>query len=197
MRNRIVIFTRYPEAGKAKPRTIPLLSEQGAADLHRALTERTVDIVRYAATGDTEIEIRFTGASTARMAGWLGADLYLTDQGPGDLGARMRRTFAEAFTVGATACAIVGSDVPSLRPRHITATFAALRSHDLVLGPARNGGYYLIGLSRVQPELFDGPAWGEHTVLAQTLTIAAQLDLSVFQLEVLEDMDRPEDLLPR
>ena len=197
MRNRIAIFTRYPEAGKAKTRLIPLLSEQGAADLHRALTEKTLDTVREAATSDTEIEIRYTGASTARMAGWLGDDLYLTDQGPGDLGARMRRTFAEAFTVGATACVIVGSDIPSLRPRHITTAITALRDNDLVLGPAKDGGYYLIGLRQVQHVLFDGPAWGQHSVLAQTLAIAMQTGLSVFQLEMLEDVDRPEDVLPR
>lgn len=179
---RISLFTRWPEAGKAKTRLIPALGAQGAADLHRRLTERTVATVL--ATG-LPLEIRSTGAAPAAFAAWLGANLTVTDQGDGDLGARLARAAASLPVI------LLGADIPDLAPHHLAAAAAALAGHPAVIGPAEDGGYWLLGLATPAPELFHDIAWGTDSVLAATL---ARLDPATPRLATLADLDRPDDL---
>jgi uncharacterized protein len=179
---RIVLFTRWPEAGKAKTRLIPALGPQGAADLHRRLTERTVATVRAAGL---PLEIRSTGAAPAAFADWLGADLAIIDQGDGDLGARMARAAATLPVI------LLGADIPDLAPHHLGAAAAALAGHRAVIGPAEDGGYWLLGLAAPAPQLFVDMAWGTATVLATTVS---RLDPATPRLALLADLDRPEDL---
>jgi len=98
------------------------------------------------------------------------------------------------FLQGMTAIAIIGTDCPEIGEKEILAAFEALKTHDMVLGPALDGGYYLIALKQVFPELFDGIPWGTGEVLAKTQTIAAKLALKTAYLPKLADIDRPEDL---
>jgi hypothetical protein len=106
----------------------------------------------------------------------------------------MASAFQASFEVGMNAVVIIGIDCPDLNAQLIAQAFQKLRQYDLVLGPAQDGGYYLIGLRRSIPELFTGISWSTAEVLQQTLDIAQELKLSVAQLALLRDVDRPEDL---
>jgi glycosyltransferase A (GT-A) superfamily protein (DUF2064 family) len=113
---RLIIFTRYPEPGRAKTRLIPALGAEGAADLHRRLTERTLATARRLATlRKLTLEVRYAGGDAALMRQWLGGGLHLRAQGDGDLGARMREAFREAFEEGCYGVVLIGTDCPEHR----------------------------------------------------------------------------------
>ncbi len=196
----LIVFTRFPEPGKTKTRLIPALGTRGAARLQRQMTEH---IMATAATlngqNGLSIEVRYEGGNAALMRDWLGPNVMYRPQGSGHLGRRMQHAFEVAFQGDAEAVVMVGSDIPGISADIIRQAFKALREKDLVLGPAKDGGYYLIGLSRTltsktYAHLFDGINWGTHSVLAQTLQIANELGLHLTQLETLADVDRPADL---
>ncbi|MEO6245967.1 MAG: TIGR04283 family arsenosugar biosynthesis glycosyltransferase, partial [Opitutaceae bacterium] len=111
-----------------------------------------------------------------------------------DLGARMERATREALSEGAKSVVVIGADCPQLTGPDLSAALARLREHDVVLGPAIDGGYYLIGLRRPQPELFRDIAWSTATVLAQTLATAKRSALQCHLLKRLGDVDQPHDL---
>jgi rSAM/selenodomain-associated transferase 2 len=106
----------------------------------------------------------------------------------------MLLAFTEAFEGGMRRVVLVGTDIPGIRPAHLAKAFQALRRKDVVIGPARDGGYYLIGLRRPARELFEGIPWGSREVLERTLYAAAAAGLKVELLERLHDVDRPEDI---
>lgn len=187
----LIVFTRYPVAGQAKTRLIPALGAAGAAALQRRMTQHTLALAQ---TCDRPLQIRFCGGSLAAMQSWLGADLDYQPQGDGDLGQRMCNALRDGFAQGGEPIVIIGTDCPLLDRQIIDSAFAALVAHDLVLGPAADGGYYLIGLRKLVPELFQSIAWSTATVLTQTLVIAQSLAISYALLPELSDIDRPEDL---
>jgi uncharacterized protein len=192
----IIIFTRFPEPGLTKTRLIPVLGPEGACRLHRELTEKIVaQVQQIKKSYPLMVEIHFSGGSREQMAGWLGRDFQFVIQEEGDLGARMRQAFQKGFRQGWKRVVLIGSDLPDLTPAILRESFDRLTNHDLVLGPARDGGYYLIGLKANQPELFGNPiVWGTRAVLKNTLKTAAQLGLRTALLARLRDVDRPEDL---
>jgi rSAM/selenodomain-associated transferase 2/rSAM/selenodomain-associated transferase 1 len=178
-----------------KTRLMPTLGPEGAAALHRRLTLhtiRTAEASRGACEAD--LEIRFTGGTEAATSHWLGVGKRFQPQGEGDLGARMSRAFAESFQEGSRATIVIGSDCPGLRPQLLERAFAALSTNRVVIGPARDGGYCLIGLAGAVPEIFSRVEWGSNTVLATTLSILARLGIEPVLLEALDDIDRKEDL---
>ncbi len=192
---RLIVFTRYPEPGQVKTRLILALGGLGAATVHRQMTEHTLLQVRkLRSTNGISIEIHFDGNGHQQMQDWLGADLVYQSQSNGDLGWRMARSISEACQDGIERVAIVGTDCPELNAELMKTAFHQLLTHDLVLGPAIDGGYYLIGLRYFIPELFFGISWGTDRVLSQTVEIANKLNLSVAYLPDLADVDRPEDL---
>ncbi|NEO53416.1 MAG: glycosyltransferase [Okeania sp. SIO3B5] len=191
----LIIFTRYPEPGKTKTRLIPALGAEGAANLQRQMTETTVkkanklfDFISLS------VEVRFVGGDLQLMKNWLGSDLKYQEQGIGDLGERMARAFQSAFNRGMKSAIIIGIDCPSLTPEIILQAFTKLTQSDVIIGPATDGGYYLIGLRKITPELFQGINWGTSEVLSKTVAIAQSLKLAINYLPKLSDIDRPEDL---
>jgi rSAM/selenodomain-associated transferase 1 len=106
----------------------------------------------------------------------------------------MQNAFSDGFAEGMTAIAIIGTDCPEIEEKLILEAFESLKTHDLVLGPAVDGGYYLIGLKQVFPELFRDIPWGTGQVLVATQKIATRLALKTAYLQELADIDRPEDL---
>ena len=191
----LIIFTRYPEAGKTKTRLIPALGTVGAANLQRQMTEHTIFQVQHLQKSTAvSWEVRFAGGNSQLMQDWLGSDLVYHSQGEGDLGARMVRSLAHAFEFGAERVIIIGIDCPGINADILTQAFAQLHSYDLTLGPAIDGGYYLIGLCRLIPELFVNIDWGTSHVLQQTVNIAEKLKISLAYLPPLADVDLPEDL---
>jgi len=192
---RLILFTRYPEPGKVKTRLIKHLGPQGSAALHRRLAEGTLDVIRdLLGRREVGVEIRFDGGDPELMEQWLGSNWRFCPQGGGDLGARMERAIAGAFEGGFTSAIMIGTDCPGLSAERIKIAFEALRRCDLILGPALDGGYYLIGLARPVPELFRDVPWGSNRVLSKTKEIASRLGLRVREMEPLSDIDRPEDL---
>lgn len=191
----LIIFTRYPEPGKTKTRMIPSLGAVGAAKLQRQMTEATVAIGRQLLRSrPISLLIYFAGGHEDLMASWLGQDLCYQSQSGAHLGRRMSCAFADAFATGKKRVVIIGTDCPDINISLIERALDALSQKDLILGPALDGGYYLIGLSRLAPALFDSISWGTGEVLSQTEAIASQLGLNVGFLPALRDVDRPEDL---
>lgn len=192
---RLIIFTRYPEPGQVKTRLIPALGEEGAASLHKKMTEHTV---AWAASLSEKmpnlLEIRYEGKSRNLVAEWLGSGHRYQTQGGGDLGERMARAFEENFQQKIKRIVLVGTDCPQMSAFHVKAAFDALKTHDLVLGPTVDGGYCLIGLKQMVQELFVSVAWGTETVFKRTLEKAENAGLSVKCLVPLRDVDIPEDL---
>ena len=194
-KERLIVFTRYPEPGKTKTRLIPAVGASAAAMLHRQMTEHTLAKVRELQNDrPISVEVCFTGGNLALIQNWLGSDLVYRHQGTGDLGARMARSHESALSSGVERIAIIGTDCPGLNAELIGQAFHHLHAHDLVLGPAIDGGYYLIGLRCFTPALFSGIRWGSESVLQQTVQVAKKLNLSVAYLTQLADVDRPEDL---
>jgi rSAM/selenodomain-associated transferase 1 len=194
-KQRLIVFTRYPQPGKTKTRLIPALGPQGAAEVQRGMTGHMLACAaQLQSTHPTDIEVRFVGGDEQSMAKLFGSQWRYVPQGPGDLGAKMATAFADAFTSGIDGVLIIGSDCPQITAALLGQAFDALAEHDLVLGPTLDGGYYLIGLQHASAELFDDIAWGGETVLSQTLHVAERLGLSVKLLEELGDVDVPADL---
>lgn len=195
-RNKLIVFTRYPEPGKTKTRLIPVLGTEGAANLHRLMAQRTIArALSLQNSGQLSVEILYTGGNQQQMRDWLGTEAIYQQQIDGDLGERMAFAFRNSFNSGVDKVAIVGTDCPALTAAILAEAFAQLSQHDLVLGPAKDGGYYLIGLCRSHPELFQGIEWGTDEVFAKTRAIAQNLNLNIAYLATLADVDRPEDLL--
>jgi uncharacterized protein len=192
---RLIPFTRYPETGRVKTRLIPALGAEGAAALHRRLVLRTLRTA-YAAcqAANAALEVRFDGGTEEAIRHWLGLGGSCRPQNGGDLGQRMASAFEDSFHEGSPATVIIGSDCPGLTPAILVAAFDRLSESPVVFGPANDGGYYLIGLSRMVPELFRGMAWGKETVLADSLRILKRSGLRPALLNPLDDLDRPEDL---
>jgi uncharacterized protein len=190
-----IVFTRYPEAGKVKTRLIPALGEEGAAALHKKMAEHTISQVRALqrlVPGD--LEVWFVGGDLALMQGWLGEDLTYQLQPDGDLGDRMRLAFQSIFDRGYKKATIVGTDCPDLTTEILAQSFDALEDNPIVLGPAIDGGYYLIGLQYLIPELFTGIPWSTANVLQETVKIATDLGMVPTLLPYLTDIDLPQDL---
>jgi len=193
--DRLIVFTRRPEPGRSKTRLIPVLGAQGAADLQQQMALHTISHAREVARREpVALEVRFADGTADDMRGWLGNGMNYFPQGEGDLGVRMESAFREAFSRGAGRVVLLGTDCPGLDATVMRAASTALRRKDLVLGPATDGGYWLIGLRRPAPALFADMPWSTDSVLARTLGRARSLGLSVRTLEPLPDVDRPEDL---
>jgi len=192
---RLIVFSRYPEPGKTKTRLASVLEVEGAARLQREMAAHALSRARaFAAGRPVGLEVYYEGGSAGRMAEWLGPGLAYHPQLGGDLGARMENGFAGAFRSGAEKVVLVGTDCPGITTTILRSAFNLLGLFDLVLGPARDGGYYLIGLRRQAPELFRDVPWGTATVAARTLEAATELGLRAVTVDPLVDVDRPEDL---
>ena len=185
MKPRVVLFTRYPEPGRAKTRLIPTLGAERAARLHRALTERTVQAVR---SSGLALELRTTGAPIAAFDEWLGP-MAIVDQGEGDLGERLARAGPPYPTI------FIGSDAPDLTPTLLRRAARTLAETSAVIGPAEDGGYWLLGLSRAVDGVFEGVEWGTISVFGETMERLTAAGIDPVVLPQLADCDRPEDLV--
>ena len=198
--NRLILFTRYPEPGTTKTRMIPVLGAEGAAELQRQMTRHIFSrITEFSGHHPTSLEVRFEGGNKDLMQAWLGTGCDYSHQGKGDIGLRMGRALEDGFGRGYETAVIIGSDIPDITADIMQKAFAGLKQHDLVLGPAGDGGYYLIGMhkiafSRANLRLFNEIHWGTAVVLSQTLAVAKELELNYILLDTLDDVDRPEDL---
>lgn len=189
----LIQFAKAPVPGRVKTRMIPHLSAQQASELHAELflwTARTLCKDKLGA-----VELWLAGDSEQAFTKSISAmdfDSHRTQWG-GDLGERMANAIADGLDRYAKVI-VVGSDCPSIDRAYLQGAIEALDNHQVVLGPAADGGYVLIGASVVCREIFSGIRWGSSTVFGETVEILTARTLSWQALSVLSDIDRPEDL---
>jgi rSAM/selenodomain-associated transferase 1 len=194
----IAVMARLPVAGRAKTRLIPLLGAEGAAALHAALVTHTLAALAPLGLSGVATTVWVDGPESAAAVAF-GSQHRFALQPDGDLGERLRAAVEAAFRDGARRVLAVGTDCPDLEKSHITAAFSALTTSDVVLGPASDGGYYLIGFAReAWPKAADAALreipWSTDRTLAVTLERLSSAGFSVATLAQLDDLDEPHDV---
>jgi hypothetical protein len=186
--NVLIIFTRNPELGKVKTRLAKTIGNEKTLEVYRDLLSHTMKVTQIV---DCD-KFVFYDNSIEPNDIWSNAIYEKRMQFGVDLGAKMQNAFQELFNLGYKNCVIVGSDLFDLQAKHIIETFDKLENNDAVIGPAEDGGYYLLGLKKIIPNIFFDKKWGTETVFSDTMK-----DLyaySVDFLEILNDIDTAEDL---
>lgn len=188
--NRLVVFLRAPRLGQVKSRIAATVGEAAALRIY----ERLVSKVLGNLASLPDLELRFTPDDARdEIWAWIRPGWNAAAQGGGDLGQRMLRAFETHFNTGARRVVVIGSDSPDVNAEDVREAWKALEDHEVVLGPACDGGYWLIGLRRPEGALFEGMEWSNHRVLAETLRRAEARRLSCRQLRMLRDIDTVED----
>nr|WP_137677321.1 TIGR04282 family arsenosugar biosynthesis glycosyltransferase [Parerythrobacter lutipelagi] len=177
------IFARWPEPGKAKTRLIPGFGEEGAALIYTKLLAHTVEVAR--ASG-IPFELRVTGAQPDVFKSGLGEDLNVVEQGDGDLTDKLSRVTPPAL--------VIGSDCPGLTPAVLWAAHDTLATEDMVIGPASDGGYYLLGYNADARFAFEDMEWSTDTVFEETLRRFIAQGIRPAVLPELSDIDTAADL---
>jgi rSAM/selenodomain-associated transferase 1 len=182
----LIVFVRAPRAGAVKTRLAAKIGASAACDAYQKLVRAVlnrIDSIR-------DVQLRYSpDDAESEVRPWLKAQWTLSPQGSGELGERLTRAFAESFAEGARRVVIIGSDCPWLSDGDIEEAWNDLKTHDLVLGPARDGGYWLVGLREPKPEVFNGISWSTEAVLEQTLEHARAEGLRFRLLRELRDVD--------
>jgi rSAM/selenodomain-associated transferase 1 len=189
----VVVLARAPEVGRVKTRLMPRLGAERAADLHVRMVHHTLATLALARVGPVELWCAADGNLSLLEAcrRKLGVPLHM--QPEGDLGQRMSAIAAQALS-RASGVVMVGTDVPSMTAGDVIEARQALaEGNDAVVGPAEDGGYYLLGLNRHAPEVFDGIDWGTPAVLMQTRVRMLALHWRTHELQLRWDVDTPAD----
>ena len=195
----LLVFARVPALGLVKTRIAKTLGNVRALRIYRVLGRVVMMQLRRALTNNVSVRIVHTpddGAVDIRA--WLGPDIDTVPQGDGDLGTRMRRAVAREFGAGSERVVVVGTDCPELSSVVVERAFNALNAHDVVFGPATDGGYYLIGVHQraanvALSALFSGVPWSSSETLAVSRNRACQAGLRVYDLKLLSDIDSAGD----
>lgn len=186
----VVVFGRVPQAGRVKTRLARVIGDAAATEVYAALLANT--LAEAAATATT---LFFLAESPPQ--GWVPpAGIAWEVQREGDLGQRMRDAFARRFAAGAREVLLVGSDSPAIDRVHLAAAFAALQRAPVVLGPAADGGYWLVGQCRPGVDLFSDVPWSSTETLERTYERLDLLGVEAVEVAALRDLDEASDLLP-
>jgi uncharacterized protein len=186
----LLIFTKNPEAGKVKTRLAATLGDEAALSIYRQLLLHTVSATEYLPVD----KFVFYSNHIGQKDYWSDKNYYKLLQEGNDLGERMKNAFVAAFQKGYNKVVIIGTDCPDLNASVIMNAYVYLEDHDIVIGPAIDGGYYLLGMKKLYPRLFEKIDWSTGKVLAQTLKICESSNLSTFLLPELSDIDDENDL---
>lgn len=187
-KNLILIFTRNPELGKCKTRLAKTVGNENALIIYKMLLQHTANVVEKLPFDKAvyySVKVRHHDL-------WDNSIYQKYQQNGTDLGLRMQSAFKNSFDKGYEKVLIVGSDLYDLKPQHIQEAFDKLDSHDITIGPAEDGGYYLLGMKTLQSKIFENKNWGTDTVREDTLK-----DLNtkkVALLETLNDIDVYNDV---
>jgi len=189
--NVLLYFVKYPTPGKVKTRLAKTVGELEAARLYRELAERNFEVAMSLHQRNVcDLVIAFDPPEKREdIKRWLSLSCEYLPQCGGGLSERLKHAFGEAFQKGAKRVMALGSDTLGLTADIIQQGFEALQSNDVVVGPAEDGGYYLIGSASFQPKLFEGIAWSTSDVLPQTYKTINNLRLSYQTLSQLQDLD--------
>ena len=183
---KLIVFVKAPRPGAVKTRLAKAIGAPAAAAAYRQLVATLLNQLH----GLGGVEICFSPDDAAgEVRHWLKEGWSSNPQGDGDLGQRLQAAFGRAFHAGAKRVAIIGSDCPAVRVEDVREAWGGLQTHDVVLGPATDGGYWLIGLRQLQPNLFRDIPWSTENVFAETLRRVQHAGLSVQLMRELADVD--------
>ena len=190
----IIIFVKYPAAGKVKTRLAATMGNYNAKELYKIISKKIIDNIKqlnkthkyifYADKNDKEKVIR-----------WLGKKFFYSPQDGNSLGERMMKAFEKVFSHGANKAIIIGTDIPDLTKEIIEEVIKKLNDYDIIIGPSRDGGYYLLGMNTMHRALFEVIEFSTPLVLGQTINKIESLGLKYFLLPELQDIDTEEELL--
>ncbi|MCF8045045.1 MAG: TIGR04282 family arsenosugar biosynthesis glycosyltransferase [Desulfarculaceae bacterium] len=190
----VIIFAKAPEKGKVKTRLARDMDEDFVVFLYGNLVEKTLETVRQ--TPFVPIVCFSPAEKEQIMKNWLGRHVsYLVQRGE-DLGQRISVAFRASFEKGFSQVLVIGSDIPGIEPNHLEEAFSLLQENDAVIGPAYDGGYWLIGFNRngFSPHVFADIPWSTDHVLGDTMEKCAGLGLSAALAAKLRDIDTVQDL---
>ena len=190
----VLLFVKLPEKGKVKSRLAHHMDEDLVLRLYENMVLDTIDMLTR---GRFPFQVFFTPAGARdKMVKWLGHEHPLVPQAGDDLGDRMEGAFASVFAGELDEAILIGSDIPGLTTEVIGEAFNALLTNDAVIGPADDGGYYLIGFRKTlfEPAIFHDMAWSTGTVFCETMAKLHEASLKVHVLPELTDVDTVEDL---
>lgn len=190
MKKALIIFVRHPELGNVKTRLAAQIGDAGALYVYQELLQHTLQITRLVHANKAV----FYAATIVPDDLWNEKNYYKFLQTGDDLGSRMQAAFQAVFGDGYEQAVIVGSDCFELDSLIIESAFNQLENHDVVIGPAKDGGYYLLGLKKLRVELFQNKHWSTPSVFEETMTTIRQLQKSVYTLPLLSDVDEEKDL---
>jgi rSAM/selenodomain-associated transferase 1 len=204
MENAVIIFLKYPEPGKVKTRLAKALGDEKACDIYKLLAENVIKNIFTKNPGTYTIQFFFTPADKeTEIKDWLkpilndtqGIKIQFRTQEGRNLGERMSNAFKEILQEkNCKKCIIVGTDCPEIDATLIENAFDVLKEKDIVIGPCRDGGYYLLGMSRPASNLFVDIDWSTDRVFEQTMEKVHKNNLSCGILKTLMDIDTIEDL---
>lgn len=181
-----IVFARAPQPAAAKTRLVPALGVEGA---HRLYTAMFADTLALAERSSAVRLLSVAGELASReAAGWP-----VVRQPDATFGERLAWTFAQAFARGASRCVLIGADAPQMPVERLDAAFAGLRTHDVVIGPTHDGGYYLLGLRVPSPWIFEGIAWSTASVFDETLGLMRRRGCGSLVLPEEFDVDTPDE----
>ncbi|MCS6991430.1 MAG: TIGR04282 family arsenosugar biosynthesis glycosyltransferase [Chitinophagales bacterium] len=186
----LIVFVRNAISGKVKTRLARTLGADKALEIYRQLLDHTHRITCHLPVDKAVFYSDFIEQNDL----WNHQAYLKQQQKGGDLGKRMLQAFRWAFGIGYKKVVLIGSDTFQLRESHLTAAFDHLNRCDVVIGPAHDGGYYLIGMKQIYPALFKSKKWSSDTVLHATLEDLRSINGSYHLLEELVDIDTEEDL---
>lgn len=187
-KNCLLIFTRNPELGKVKTRLAKTIGDEKALEIYYFLLEKTKQVTQQIQAEKRVYYDCFIDENDL----WNSQTFQKFIQKGTDLGSRMQHAFSEAFQSGFEKVIIIGSDLYDLTPEIISTAFQQLDKNDVVIGPAIDGGYYLLGMKKLHQTIFQNKNWGTESVRKDTLTDLK--DKEVFLLEELNDVDVFEDI---
>ncbi len=186
--NLLMIFTRNPELGKCKTRLATTVGDQTALDIYKFLLQHTVSI-----TKSLKLSKQVHYSVKVRENDFWNPEIYNKKQQLGnDLGKRMEYAFTEGFAEGYKKIIIIGSDMYDLGLKDLEYAFMELETHDYVIGPAEDGGYYLLGMKSLHSQVFRNKVWGTETVLRDTLKDLKNENIKI--LEERNDVDIYDDI---
>ncbi|WBL25237.1 TIGR04282 family arsenosugar biosynthesis glycosyltransferase [Zunongwangia sp. HGR-M22] len=187
-KNLLIIFTRNPEFGKVKTRLAKDVGDQTALEIYRFLLDHTVKV-----TAPISAEKRVYYSEEIQEGDIWNPNIFQKKKQYGkDLGERMKYAFTEGFEDGYEKIAIIGSDLFDINSEDLEKAFEALETQEVVIGPAQDGGYYLLGMRQLKEDLFENKFWGTDTVLKETIQNLTNTNYKL--LEERNDVDYYSDI---
>lgn len=184
----VIVFVKNIKLGKVKTRLAKTIGNQGAFYIYSELVK-----VTEKATEDLSVDKRIYFSDAVVASKW--ENNYKAVQHGVNLGERMKNAFQKGFADGYNRIVLIGSDLPDITANHINKGLDALKQNEVTFGPAEDGGYYLIGLSKMHDFVFDNKPWSQSNLLEKTLTELKENSVTFTTLDTLNDIDTYEDLI--